>query len=1108
MNEASLRQIAAADPGENTWLTANAGSGKTRVLTDRVARLLLGGADPLGILCLTYTKAAAAEMQNRLFKTLGAWAMAPDDALRKSLADLGEGGDLSEDRMRRARQLFAKAIETPGGIRIQTIHSFCAALLRRFPLEAGVSPAFTEIDDRSALLLRIEILEEMALGPEAGVLEGFLSHSSGDIGKLLDRIISARAAFGDAPKGDGLQQALGVPPGLDEAAVLGRVFDGTEGDLITGMVTHLARGTKSTDASNLAKLRGLLPFRPSVATIIVLDEMLVGGSGTEDDPFRAKKVTIPSKDTLPDDHPLRVALADLRDRIIAAKPDRLLLALLRKTEALHRFSRPFLARYRAAKDRRGWLDFDDLIAKAAQLLTDPSLSAWVLYRLDGGIAHVLVDEAQDTSPAQWHLIELLTAEFTAGLGRHASPRTLFVVGDKKQSIYSFQGADVAALDAMRDRFRTRFEAAGSALNELPLIHSFRSSRAILDLVDRVFMGDRQAAMGGVLQHAAFHETLAGRVDFWPPVDKPEKAAKGLWYQPEDRVGSESAETLLARQIAAEIRGMIDAGVRITDKDQLRAVHEGDFLILVRRRKGLFESLIRACKQQGLSIAGADRMTLTEELAVKDVLALLSFLNTPEDDLSLASVLRSPLFGLGEDQLFRLAHGRPGFLWEKLRNDRGFEGVRVVLDDLRDQAEFLRPHELIDRILTRHDGRRLLLGRLGEEAADGIDELLSQALAYEQVDVPSLTGFLVWMESGEVQAKRQAEGEGRRIRVMTVHGAKGLEAPIVILPETTILRAPQEVQILAVDGGSVDGGSAGGGLPVWGLNKDEATPLQLRADAARAAMREAENLRLLYVAVTRARCWLIVAAAGEAKEGSWYAMLRTAAEGLPVLPALGGRMRHETGIWYPPLRGDAAPMDATPLPEWALRQAPPATGAARMLSPSDLGGAKTLPGDVAGDPDALARGTVLHQILERFPGLGSEDRRALALALAAPADVVAQALRVLDDPALAWLFGPGSLAEVGFALPWSGQVLAGSIDRLVVTEKVVTVVDYKSNAVVPTRAEEVPEGYLRQLGAYAAAMQALYPERQIETAILWTSEARMMRMGRDIVSAALARATTA
>ncbi len=370
---------------------------------------------------------------------------------------------------------------------------------------------------------------------------------------------------------------------------------------------------------------------------------------------------------------------------------------------------------------------------------------------------------------------------------------------------------------------------------------------------------------------------------------------------------------LAAQIADEIRALIDRGERITDKGEVRPVHEGDFLILVRRRREFFDAVIRACKARGLNVAGADRLALAEELAVKDILALLAFLDTQDDDLSLASALRSPLFGVSEDRLFRLAQGRKGVLWQALRDTPGWEAERAVLEDLRNQADYLRPHELIDRLLTRHDGRRRLLARLGEEAADGIDELLSQALAYEQVEVPSLTGFLVWMASGEVEAKRQAETEGRRIRVMTVHGAKGLEAPIVILPETVKKRAPDEGTILPVPDGP----------PIWGFARENATALQRAAKDRLSAQREAEDLRLLYVAVTRARCWLIVAAAGDVSDDCWYSWLLEGAQQLPLIPQDGGRLRHEFGDWHPPQPAPVATETALPLPDWATLPVPAA-----------------------------------------------------------------------------------------------------------------------------------------------------------------------------------------
>ncbi len=1093
---ASAAQAAAADPDSNVWLVANAGSGKTKVLTDRVARLLLRGVDPQNILCLTYTKAAAAEMQNRLFRRLGAWAMAADAGLRASLEELGETA-LDAARLRLARQLFARAIETPGGIRIQTIHSFCAGLLRRFPLEAGVSPAFRELDDRSATLLRAQILDRMAEGPEAPLLDAVLPEVGEAVETFLAQVAQRRADLAQMPDEARLRQAFGVPAGLTAEALVAQVFGPGDGALVAGLVPALLTG-KDSDARAARSLM-LMPAVPDLEALALLEGVFLFGEKAKA-PFGPKIGSFPTKD-------LRLSLADrmagveaLMQRVADARPLRLGLQAFRKAQALHRFAAAFLARYAAAKAAQGWLDFDDFITRASALLTDGGVAPWVLYRLDGSIDHVLVDEAQDTSPAQWRIVAALTEEFTAGLGARPVPRSLFVVGDKKQSIYSFQGADVAGFDRVKTGFSARFAAVGAPLGQEELVYSFRSSPAILDLVDRAFPPPHEAALGGAFRHRAFRADMPGRVDLWPVVPAPDKPEPGDWFDPVDMQGETDAPVVLARQIAAEIRGMLDRGEQIHDRGAFRAVRPGDFLILVQRRQALFEALIRACKAEGLPISGPDRLTLTEELAVRDVLALLTFLNTPEDDLALATALRSALFGWSEPQLFALAQPRRGYLWEALRaSDEA--ATLAVLNDLRRETEFLRPFELIDRILTRHRGRERLLGRMGEESADALDELCQQALAYERAEVPSLTGFLVWMEAGEVEVKRQAEGEGQVIRVMTVHGSKGLEAPVVILPETGDRDLTREQDLVL---------PLAPGLATWAGRRADDPPAVAAMKAARVAQREAENLRLLYVAVTRAKCWLIVAAAGEAGESSWHGLLRQAMAPLSPVPVGGGRLRHQFGDWADPAPDAAAPVAVPGLPGWAAAPPPAAPPGLPVLNPSDLGGEKVvqagpLPPAAAGE-DARTRGTLLHLLLQHLPGLPPAAAAALAARIGAPGALLAEAQAILGDPALAPLFGPGSLAEVELAAPGGGGILNGAVDRLVVAPDRVLAVDFKSNAVLPATPAEVPEAYLRQLGAYAHALAAIYPGRRIETAILWTRGPVLMPLPPEIVRQAFVRAT--
>ncbi|MFC3613388.1 double-strand break repair helicase AddA [Lutimaribacter marinistellae] len=1115
---ASEAQFRAARPDASTWLAANAGSGKTKVLTDRVARLLLKGVEPQHILCLTYTKAAASEMQNRLFKRLGEWAMKRDSDLREQLADLGVA-DMDASRLSHARTLFARAIETPGGLKIQTIHSFCAALLRRFPLEAGVSPQFAEMEDRAATLLREEILEDMADGPKGDLVDGiarFVTDQGFD--GLCGALTAKRDAFAQPCNWEEMLRLFDLPGGYDEDRLLADVYEGTEPDLISAILPALREsgGNNAKAAEKLSVVTGC-----TLAALPVLEGALLTGAKAKE-PFSAKIGSFPTKALregalagfMPE-------LEALMQRVEAARPLRLALQAARKSLALHRFAAAFLPEYERRKQMRGWLDFDDLILRARNLLNDPAVAAWVLYRLDGGIDHILVDEAQDTSPEQWDVIEKLAQEFTSGEGaRTEVERTIFVVGDKKQSIYSFQGADPEAFDRMQGEFGNRLRESGSALEDLTLEYSFRSSQAILRLVDLVFDGMTEAGFRKEAQHHAFKADLPGRVDLWPPVEKTEDNDEDDWTEPLDRPGAHHHTVILAERIAKRIKSMIDAGETIPDDGETRgtyirrAVRPGDFLILVQRRSDLFEEIIRACKAAGLPIAGADRLKVGAELAVRDLAALLSFLATPEDDLSLATVLKSPLFGWGEQALFDLAHRRtPGeYLWTALRHrGKEFPETLAMLNDMRGQTDFLRPYDLIERVLTRHDGRRKLLGRLGPEAEDGINALLSQALGYERTDIPSLTGFLAWMQTDDLEIKRQMSGVGDMIRVMTVHGSKGLESPIVILPDTASRKPPRDAEVMLAEE-----------TPVWKVSQDDSPAVIAEARQAARMKQENERMRLLYVALTRAEKWLIVAAAGDLgkeAEDSWYGLIQQAMgpAGAVEIPQEDGLRRLEHGDWYGlPLSKTMIPaVERRELPDFTGHNAAPPEDEEKALSPSDLGGAKALPGDPGRDEEtAKTLGTALHLLLETLPAIAEEDWIALGQSLFPdwPTEtrdaLLAEAAAVLKSPETGYLFRSDALAEVAVTGEVIGKSVHGVIDLLLLEPGRVLIVDFKSNALVPSTPDGVPEGLLRQLGAYASLVSAIYPQREVETAILWTRTATLMRLPHEAVTRALQRARAA
>ncbi|WP_297770458.1 double-strand break repair helicase AddA [uncultured Roseovarius sp.] len=1117
---ATQAQVDAARPDRSTWLSANAGSGKTRVLTDRVARLLLEGVNPQHILCLTYTKAAASEMQNRLFRRLGAWAMLADDALITELDLLGHEGTITEQTLRDARRLFARAIETPGGLKIQTIHSFCAALLRRFPLEAGVTPQFTEMEDRTATLLRAEIVEDLAAGPDAGTFYALARHYSGEtLEKLTADMVRHRSGFARPCSDADLAAIFDQPEDLSADTIRERVFLGNEQALLDQLMPALRAGSANDikAAGKLAQItaldNGALPLLESV--------FLTGKSAKS--PFSAKLEAFPTKATQATLAGVMPQIEQWMLRVEDARAARMALMAMQKTRALHDFAQLFLPAYERAKQLRGLLDFDDLILRARDLLTEPAVAAWVLYRLDGGIDQILVDEAQDTSPVQWQVIERLAQEFTSGAGARADvARTIFVVGDKKQSIYSFQGADPREFDRMQREFAARLNATGSPLQSRVLAYSFRSSGAILTTVDCCFDQSEESGFSPDEGHKAFFDSLPGRVDLWPVVAKPEEDEPPAWHSPVDIRATNDPAILLARHVAGTIRTMVEARQALPDAASdsgFRAVQPGDFLILVRRRSTLFHEIIRECKVQGLPIAGADRLKVGAELAVRDLEALLSFLATPEDSLALATALRSPLFGWSESQLYALAQGRARrYLWQELR-DRGeeFPAVITVLRDLLDHADYLRPYDLIERILTRHDGRRRLLARLGAEAEDGIDALLSQAMAYESRAVDSLTGFLVWMETDDLEIKRQLDSAGNRIRVMTVHGAKGLEAPVVILPECGAWRMPPAPQIVTREG-----------TALWTGRADDMPAAIAEAMEAGRVAQSAERDRLLYVAMTRAEKWLIVAAHGDlGKQGdTWYEKVQRGMEAAGAQPHAfdhGPGLRLDHGHWSETEAAVVAQETTAPIAlDPFYRTAAVAPTRNKTLSPSDLGGAKALPGERGLDEEAAKRrGRQVHRLLEFLPSVPAQDWPATAARLLSNggdtatgeelALLLAEAEKVLIRPGLHALFAPGALTEVAITAnldALQGRRIHGIIDRLIIEDARVLAVDFKTNALVPDVARECPDALLRQMGAYAHALAQLYPDRRIETAILWTRTATLMPLPHDLVTEALETTTVA
>lgn len=1103
-------QASASQPHAHVWLSASAGTGKTHVLTARVFRLLLGGVAPEAILCLTFTKAGASEMAERIHSRLAAWVQMDGPELAADLIALGE--DHGPERQERARRLFADVLEaTGGGLRIQTIHSFCQQLLSAFPLEAGLVPGFRALEEREQQELARQSLEDMVVEAEEqgdAALLGALEALSLRLGEQeAERYLMQCARAHDALTGldedvrGWLFAALELPEGDIEAAIAAQCSDEAF-DVAT--LQRLARanaewGTEKTGLVYADSIARWLAASPEVRAA-TLEDMAVCFLKRDGDPRTPQKGQVKAE---PDYEALSLELAEaiselLNLRIRVAYADLV-------AQGLHA-GRAYSAAYAAAKRRVGAVDYDDLIAHAARLLGSEGIAEWIRYKLDQRIDHILVDEAQDTNSRQWMIIGALVEEFFAGTGAKGErTRTLFTVGDFKQAIFGFQGTSPRAFALAHDYFRDRAQAAEHDFHDLSLDESFRSTPAVLEVVDAAVATLGAEALGlppqQVLHSSA--QPWPGTVALLKPIsaipmadyltDDSEPEGEEDWLADQDR--------LLAERIAGQIAEWLAAGMMLESKG--RPLAPGDIMILVRRRGDLARLIVARLYEAGVPVAGVDRLRLQAPLGVQDLMAALRFASQPEDDLNLANLLVSPLVGWSQDELLARAVPRRGGLWRHLRSQPAIPSESMTaLQDILRRADFITPYRMLEHILSGPmQGRRRLTGRLGRAALDSIDELLNAALHFEQQDQPSLQRFIDWFDREEGDIKREDDGSADAVRLLTVHGAKGLQAPLVLLadacgnPDRPGGRDKLEI--------SPDGNLK---LPLVPPRKverfgeiDEAAQKQDDIDRQ-------EHWRLLYVAMTRAEEKLYVTGAlgprarGVVPEQSWFAAVEQA------MRTLGADWQDDARwgaamVWNGHERfsakksggksGRGMEDPSPPLPGWTSRAAPQEARPPRPLSPTapdedDL----PYPPPSPALRQAAERGRWLHSLFERLPDVAPPNRREAAQAWlsrqGAAIDLADHALAIIEDPAYADLFGPNALAEAPIAAVVGDEVVSGVIDRLVIGADHVRLVDFKTGSRAPKDVSDVPIAHLRQMAAYVAALETIFPNRRIEAALLYTA----------------------
>lgn len=1143
-------QRAAAVPIDNVWLSASAGTGKTQVLSARVLRLLLQPeVEPGQILCLTFTKAGAAEMANRINAVLARWVRLSATDLAKELGHLG--ADIGPETQARARSLFASVLDCPGGgLRIDTIHAFSQWLLANFPEEAGLIPGTRAMEDRERVLLAREVLAEVLERGDARLTEAVQRFTRRkEPGALLGWLMTCADAeeLWEGPAGwqtpvdHRVRRLIGIPADADEAWANERLAPGVFPDeTLRAMIAPLVEwGTKTADKClDFMGVWLAMGFQQRIEAAGDFRGTLLKADGSPSAALKKPRETYPH-------------FAEGQERIAEALAEvearRALLALADYLTDAFTIGRAFALAWSKAKAREGVLDFSDLIRKAARLLSGQTASDWIRYKLDRHFDHILIDEAQDTNASQWDIIFALIGDFFSGQGARGDRiRTLFTVGDYKQAIFGFQGTSPENFARAKGIVEAQITAAASGIAQsrinaraptwrpLELDQSFRTAQGVLDFVNQAIAGLGHEAFGldtPPRPHIGY--SGPGLVTLWHPV-----APYDSLEDDEDVAGEEEEagpdflpheDTLLASKIAEQIASWLDGNEPfvLAKGSSPRHAGPGDIMVLVRRRKELASQIVAKLQARRVPVAGVDRLRLGAPLAVKDVLAALRFAAQPLDDLSLANLLASPLIGWSQDDL--LAHvprERDVRLWEHLRRVDAPASVATTAEKLRDllrRADYETPQAMIAWLLNGPwEGRKRLVERLGTEVNDPLDELLNAAFAYEAGALPSLAGFLQWFDAGEGELKRDSDGGAGQVRVLTVHGSKGLQAPIVILADAT--GEPGEARGLSLVDAPLGGAAAGETqrrVPLPPLSKSERCgPVAEAAEAAKIAQMQ-EHWRLMYVAMTRAEEALFIGGSlGRSRrdkgphDDSWYAKLA------PLFPseALADPLwlaRREWGTRAPPLaradEGLAGSVDE-PLPGWALRPIGPEPRPPRPLAPSAAGE------DASPDPPlapevarhAARRGSLIHKLLERLPELPESERADAAqrwlarqagdLPEDARDEMLESALAVLAHPEFAAIFGGEALAEVPLAATVGGIVVAGTADRLLVRESEVLVVDFKTARRPPTSAAAIPLATQRQMAAYVAALEAIYPDRAVRAGVLYTQAPHLFVLPSDMIAA--------
>ena len=1134
----SKNQIRAANPKSSVWVSASAGTGKTRVLVNRILRLLLSGTEPERILCLTFTRAAAAEMSIRLNSQLSKWETMSNTLLSDSVESLTNQRP-DKKVLIRAKSLFALVTESSEGIKTETLHGFCQSILRRFPIESGVPPQFRIADEKlqSELLysVRSRIFTKARRGDDINLSNALASISAiiseYEFEKLVSEVITERKRLQNC-----FHLFSNVSGMINSVASKLEISDSESYQSLTNnfsnksffdwkKVSYIAKlcstGTKTEKKwgdNTLLWLNSRQEIRAQTTQKYV--ESFFNKSG-------GILAHLPGKKLISLNPDLLEIFNTERERVKVFLEKTRSIKIFERTKSLIYLSFHLIEDYDFEKAQSGILDYDDQINLANKLLTNPELALWVLFKLDGGLDHILVDEAQDVSQIQWDIISSLCSEFFDNSNDGNREKTIFIVGDEKQSIFSFQGADPHIMESTRKHFRKRAISTKFKWTEIPLAKSYRSTIPILKLVDSTF--NHPSTLKGVtnnydkIGHKTVREGDSGLVEIWNTERLKKEEDKNLgWSPPIKQLSTDNSISRLALKISSQISIWVNSsdsrenGAWLISRN--RRIKPSDIIILVQKRSILVDYLIKSLKSKGIPVAGVDRMILTDQLPIMDLMAAADFTLFPNDDLNLAALLKSPLIGITEDELYELAHDRGSeSLWDSLcsqaEQKETLYQARNYLKNLQIKANELLPYEFFSDLLMLQDGRSRLIRRLGDEIEDSLCEFLNLAQDFQSNNPPSLQTFLHWVRNGKNEIKRDMELNSEKVRILTVHSAKGLESPIVFLADATAkpTHRPRLLWLKSQDKSEI---------PIWAgskLNDTKATRSLRSEDATK---QEEEYRRLLYVAMTRAEDRLYVCGTQNTKEvipGCWYDLIANGFESLEnqIGSSTGENFKRfecpQTGPLFSENSFDVKKYKKYELHSSELNTIPKIPLSEELIYPSSIsyGYPKDHSPLKKTSNKALIRGQIIHRLLEFLPNKPFDKRQEIAtnwLQITSPKissiekkTIIKSVLSILNNSDYRDYFGPETASEVKVGAWIGNKYLLGKVDRVIINNNVCTILDYKTDQNPPTSENDVSKNYLTQMAAYKSALNLALPKYSVKCGILFITNSNIVWLSSKILS---------